>query len=107
GARIGELVAGDTDPFSGQPEAKATPAAIAPVTFAYRGFALARRGDRLPTAAWTARVALRGGSGLLFASDDDLDLWLARGRALGDPEAELAEYLDRPRGTYRVASFVD
>jgi assimilatory nitrate reductase catalytic subunit len=107
GARIGELVAGDTDPFSGQPEVKATPAAIAPATFAYRGFALARRGDRLPAAAWTARVALRGGSGLLFAGDDDLDLWLTRGRALGTPQAELAEYLDRPRGTYRVASFVD
>ena len=33
-ARVGDLVAPCTDPFSGQPEAKATPAAIAPVAFA-------------------------------------------------------------------------
>ena len=39
-ARICDLVMGDTDRYSGQPEAKATPAAIAPVAFAFRGFAL-------------------------------------------------------------------
>ena len=32
-ARVGELVAPQTDPFSGQPEAKATPASVAPVDF--------------------------------------------------------------------------
>ena len=32
-ARVGDLVAPQTDPYSGQPEAKATPAAIAPVAF--------------------------------------------------------------------------
>ena len=42
-ARVGDLVAADTDPFSGQPEAKATPAAIARIDFAFEGFALARR----------------------------------------------------------------
>ena len=47
-ARIGDLVAPVTDPFSGQPEAKATPAAIAPVEFAWRGFALSRRPLALP-----------------------------------------------------------
>ena len=41
-ARVGDLVSPQTDPFSGQPEAKATPAAVAPVAFAYRGFALGR-----------------------------------------------------------------
>ena len=41
-ARICDLVMGDTDRYSGQPEAKATPAAIAPVAFAFRGFALTR-----------------------------------------------------------------
>ena len=33
-ARVGELVTPANDPYSGQPEAKATPAAIAPVAFA-------------------------------------------------------------------------
>ncbi len=42
-ARVCELVAPHTDPFSGQPEAKATPAKIEPVAFAYRGFALTRQ----------------------------------------------------------------
>ncbi len=38
-----ELVAAATDPYSGQPEAKATPVAIAPVDFPYRAFVLARQ----------------------------------------------------------------
>ena len=42
-ARVGDLVSPQTDPFSGQPEAKATPVAVAPLTFAYQGFALAAR----------------------------------------------------------------
>jgi assimilatory nitrate reductase catalytic subunit len=33
-ARACDLVAPHTDPYSGQPEAKATPASIAPVAFA-------------------------------------------------------------------------
>ena len=41
-ARIGDLVTPANDPFSGQPEAKATPATVEPVAFAFRGFALAR-----------------------------------------------------------------
>ena len=38
-ARICDLVMPETDRYSGQPDAKATPAAIAPVRFAFRGFA--------------------------------------------------------------------
>ena len=37
GARIGDLVAPCTDPYSGQPEAKATPAAISNVSFQCMG----------------------------------------------------------------------
>ena len=47
-ARVGDLVSPQTDPFSGQPEAKATPVAVAPVAFAYRGFALSREPLALP-----------------------------------------------------------
>src|SRR5262245_25803928 len=42
GARVGALVQPATDPFSGQPEAKATPARIAPLAAARFGFALSR-----------------------------------------------------------------
>ncbi len=45
-ARICELVAPHTDPSSGQPEAKATPASVTPVEFAWRGFALTARPSR-------------------------------------------------------------
>ena len=41
-ARVGALVAPFTDPFSGQPENKATPASIAPYEYVFRGFALSR-----------------------------------------------------------------
>ncbi len=47
-ARVGDLVSAHTDPYSGQPEAKATPAAIAPVDFALRGFARAQAALTLP-----------------------------------------------------------
>ena len=43
GARVGSLVAPFTDPFSGQPENKATPASIAPYEYVFRGFALSRK----------------------------------------------------------------
>src|ERR1700712_775241 len=47
-ARVGALVAPFTDPFSGQPENKATPASIAPYEYVFRGFALSRTELELP-----------------------------------------------------------
>ena len=47
-ARVGALVAPFTDPFSGQPENKATPASIAPYEYVFRGFALSRTQLELP-----------------------------------------------------------
>ena len=49
-ARVGSLVAPFTDPFSGQPENKATPASIAPYEYVFRGFALSRKPLALPRA---------------------------------------------------------
>ena len=79
-ARVCELVAPHTDPFSGQPEAKATPAAIAPVAFAYRGFALTRAPFAPPAGTWWARVALGGGIGTLLATNDRPELWREHAR---------------------------
>ena len=95
-----------TDPFSGQPEAKATPVAVAPVAFAYRGFALAREPLRLPDATWWARVALDGATGWLFATNDAPMAWHDLAPNLF-PDAVLTEYVDRQRGLYRAAAFVD
>jgi assimilatory nitrate reductase catalytic subunit len=105
-ARVGDLVAPCTDPFSGQPEAKATPAAVAPVAYAYRGLALSSGDLKLPNDAVWARVALAGTSGIVFATNDGPAEWrdLAPG-LFGD--AVLTEYVDRKRGIYRAAAFSD
>jgi len=101
---IGDLVAPATDPLSGQPELKATPAAIEPVVFRFHGFALSRRRIVLPPATWSARVAVANGAGLRFATDDGAEIWRSRGAILL-AQSEIAEYVDAPRGVYRVAAF--
>ena len=100
GARVGALVAPITDPFSGQPENKATPAAIVPYEYVFRGFALSRKPLKLPAHAWGARVAVNGGNGYLFADNADLAGWQSWLRSLaGD---DLAEYKDFGGGVYRA-----
>ncbi|HKS18150.1 MAG TPA: molybdopterin-dependent oxidoreductase [Bradyrhizobium sp.] len=102
-ARIGSLVAPFTDPFSGQPENKATPASIAPYDYIFRGFALSRSPLELPAHAWWAHVAVAGGHGYLLADNADLAGWQTWLRAVaGD---DLAEYRDFGGGVYRGASF--
>ena len=103
GARVGSLVAPFTDPFSGQPENKATPASIAPYEYVFRGFALSRQPLELPAHAWWARVAVNGGHGYLFADNADLAGWQSWLKSFaGD---DLAEYMDFGGGVYRAASF--
>jgi assimilatory nitrate reductase catalytic subunit len=105
-ARVGDLVTPATDPYSGQPEAKATPVAVVPVDFAFCGFALTRRPLAPLAQSWWARVAVKNGCGILLASNEPPTRWrgaLQRRFAA----AELAEYLDESRGLYRVAAFVD
>ena len=102
-ARVGALVAPYTDPFSGQPENKATPASIAPYEYVFRGFALSRRPLDLPDHAWAARVAVGGGHGYLFADNADLAGWQSWLKSrCGD---DFAEYKDFGGGVYRAASF--
>ncbi|MBI5263747.1 MAG: molybdopterin-dependent oxidoreductase [Bradyrhizobium sp.] len=102
-ARVGALIAPFTDPFSGQPENKATPAAIAPCEYVFRGFALSRRELDLPPRLWWTRVAASGGCGYLFADNGDLRHWPAWLQAIaGD---DLVEYRDFGGGIYRAASF--
>ncbi len=104
-ARIGDMVAAANDPFSGQPESKATPARIEPFAYAYRGFALTRRAIALPAGTWFSRVAVAGGAGILFATNEPPAVWLDLARRLMPADAELAEYTDPARGLTRVAAF--
>jgi len=102
-ARVGALVAPHTDPFSGQPENKATPASITPYEYVFRGFALSRSQLQLPPQVWWSRVAVSGGYGYLIADNADLSRWQSwlRSTVTGD----LAEYRDFGGGVYRAASF--
>jgi assimilatory nitrate reductase catalytic subunit len=102
-ARACELVGPHTDPYSGQPEAKATPASIAPIDYAFRGFALTRQPIALPHGTWWARVAVSGGIGTLFATNKWPEHW--RDHALMG--SELAEFVDGRRSIYRAAVFRD
>jgi assimilatory nitrate reductase catalytic subunit len=102
-ARVGALVAPFADPYSGQPEAKATPACIVPYEYVFRGFMLSRRQLALPPGVWWARTAVAGGYGYLFADNADLVRWPGWLHAVaGD---DLAEYRDLGGGVYRAASF--
>ncbi|MDB5500934.1 MAG: assimilatory nitrate reductase alpha subunit apoprotein [Tardiphaga sp.] len=104
-ARVGALVAPFVDPFSGQPENKATPVSIAPHLYAQRGFVLSRTPLALPDKALWTRVAVTGGVGYLIAGNAeraDFRSWLQP--LLGD---DVAEFEDAARGVFRAASFVD
>jgi assimilatory nitrate reductase catalytic subunit len=92
-----------TDPFSGQPENKATPASIVPYEYVFRGFALSRVPLELPEHVWWARVAVTGGYGYLFADNADLARWQTWLRSVAG--GDLAEYKDFGGGVYRAASF--
>jgi assimilatory nitrate reductase catalytic subunit len=101
--RVGALVASYTDPFSGQPEAKATPASIMPYEYVFRGFMLSRKELELPSSVWWTRAAVTGGFGYLFADNADLARW--PGWLRGVAGNDLAEYRDFGGGVFRAASF--
>ncbi len=104
-ARVGELVSAHTDPYSGQPEAKATPAAIAPVSFSLRGFAQTQTPLTLPEETWWARVTSAAGIEYRLATNCGPMLWhdFAH-RSLGH-DARLAERLEGQ--SYHAASFIE
>jgi assimilatory nitrate reductase catalytic subunit len=104
--RIGALVHPDVDPFSGQPEMKASPATLAKIAMARRGFVLSRSPVSLPEGSWWARAAIEGGQGVLFASDEEAGAFQALAPRLF-AGADLAEYLDAQGNFYRCAAFVD
>jgi assimilatory nitrate reductase catalytic subunit len=106
-ARIGDLVSPCTDPFSGQPEAKATPAAIAPFLLPISGFIRAKRAVRLPTGSWWTSVPLENTVETRFATDRGLLYWHDAAQRLLGHEGALVEHFDSEKGVYRAAEVVD
>jgi assimilatory nitrate reductase catalytic subunit len=112
-ACAGDLVAPHTDPHSGQPEAKATPATIAPIDYPLRGFARmppsppqTGAGEPMfPDGTWWTRVALPDGIEYRLASRQGPMFWHDFAyRRLGS-QASLAEQFDGQ--VYRAAAFLD
>ncbi len=106
-ARGGVLVAPATDPFSGQPEAKATPASIERVEFRYSGFVLSSGALSLPRDMFWSRVALEAGEGFLFAGNRDLAFWRDLAAQRLPAGAESIEYADESHEIVRIAHIVD
>ncbi|HEX8664381.1 MAG TPA: molybdopterin-dependent oxidoreductase [Beijerinckiaceae bacterium] len=104
--RVGALVHPIVDPISGQPDAKGTPATVAPAPMRLRGFALSRQALPVAPFAWWARAAVEGGVGTLFAADRPAREVAADTAALF-PDAELVEFADVAADVYRCAAFRD
>jgi assimilatory nitrate reductase catalytic subunit len=104
-ARVGDLVAPWTDPHSGQPEAKATPAAIAPVSFPLQGVLRTHSSTALPAGTWWARLAIAEGAEYRLATHQGPLCWHDFAyRALAS-DARLAERIDGD--SYHAAAFLD
>ncbi|MDQ8728919.1 nitrate reductase [Bradyrhizobium sp. LHD-71] len=106
-ARVGALVSPFTDPFSGQPEAKATPVAIAPHAYAWRGFVLSRKQvTTMPDGVWWSRVAVTGGYGYLLAHNLAQSVWQAWFATHARCD-DIAAYDDQAAAVYRAAAFAN
>jgi assimilatory nitrate reductase catalytic subunit len=109
---VGRVVNARCDPFSGQPELKATPADIEPVAACFHGILLRRQSGRLANLCHWVRIPLTEGhlyrlTGLgPFPVGDDLIRFATT--LLAAPEgAEWLEVSDVKRGTLRVACLLD
>ncbi|QAY77509.1 nitrate reductase [Sphingosinicella sp. BN140058] len=98
GGRTGLLLRPSTDPHSGQPGFKRTPAAIAAVPIEWTGFLLATGEIARPDCLWATRVQVPGGTLHELAGTGEpaaLEAVLPRG--------DRVEVVDSARGLRRVA----
>ncbi|MBM3562113.1 MAG: nitrate reductase [Alphaproteobacteria bacterium] len=105
-ARVGGLVAPFLDPFSGQPESKATPAVVTPVRFARQGFVLSRKPMALREGLWWTRVAVAKGFGYRVAGDLQDGDWADIIRAATASD-DVIQFIDETRSLLSGAAFVD
>jgi assimilatory nitrate reductase catalytic subunit len=100
--RVGALVQPATDPFSGQPEAKATPARIAAHAVSNFGFLLSRQRLQPPGLAYWAHTRATFGHVLNFALDAPRGGWAHWLRALL-PAGDHLIFQDPAAGVHRAA----
>jgi assimilatory nitrate reductase catalytic subunit len=106
-ARVGDVVTAATDPYSGQPESKATPVSIEPLVFPLAGFAISAAPIQLPRDVWWSRVTLENSEGVLFAGERDISYWREFAAQARTPGSEVVEYEDGGSAIYRAAIVSD
>jgi assimilatory nitrate reductase catalytic subunit len=104
--RIGALAHAEADPFSGQPDTKATPARIAPLEVGYFGFALSRAPLARPGLAYWAAARTSCGHLLNFALDAPAQGWQAWLDALL-PDGDRIAFADAATGQRRCVVLRD
>jgi assimilatory nitrate reductase catalytic subunit len=109
-ARVGALVNPRTDPVSGQPEFKHTPARVLPYRPRWHGFALSRRPlASLPAGYWSR--ARRDGLWHYELAGEAIEAdWPTFARSLlgaGDRGLQWSELLDAAQHRYRAAGFLE
>jgi assimilatory nitrate reductase catalytic subunit len=102
-ARVCALVAPATDPHSGQPESKGTPADIAPVPASHYGFLLTRHPLEPTGTVYWARARIAGGWSTVFALESAPRDWNAWAGSMLPADGERLTYEDATTGRYRVA----
>jgi assimilatory nitrate reductase catalytic subunit len=100
--RIGAMVQSASDPISGQPEAKATPARIEALPVSHYGFALSRRPLHLAGLTYWSSARASFGHVLNFALDSPPGGWRAW-LAATLSAADLVSMEDAGAGIYRAA----
>ncbi len=102
-ARVGALVNAKTDPFSGQPELKATPAKISPVSFPRSGFVMSRTRMAFDRESFWSWSAIDGGFACRMETDRSIEVLLETLKKLVDGPVETLQYQDEYLGIDRVA----
>jgi len=104
------LVSPATDPVSGQPEFKHTPARIEPCKLAWYGFVLSRRRLELNNASYWSCARGQGMWRYEIAGEQAPRDWAAFARSLlcsEDRNVDWIEYFDSAASRYRAARLVD
>lgn len=105
--RINTLIAGQTDPVSGQPELKAAPVKVMPFPAAWYGFAVLRTKPAGIDASYWALARVADGWRVELAGAREPDDWVTYARRLFsvDAEADFVVCEDVARGRYKFAVF--
>jgi assimilatory nitrate reductase catalytic subunit len=106
GGRIGALVQPDTDPWSGQPDSKATPARVVAAQVSHYGFALSRQPVPVANLTYWARARMPSGVMTALAFDAPSEGWDRWSRHLL-PVGERLTYEDARSQQYRTAVLRD